>query len=189
MLAKTNRMGAQPSKPTGETMASNPLAGTKSASVAIQRVSYSHDSMIDHIIANPTMSQGEIAKAFGYTESWISRIFCSDAFQARLAERKGDVVDPTLVASVEERVKALAAQSMDVLSRKLEQSSNPDLALKVFEISSKAIGYGAREKNLGIQNNFVVHLPNKITDPHAWANAHNPNAGTEPAVVIEAETR
>lgn len=170
-------------------MASQPLQGTTSASGAIQRVSYTHDAIIDHIVANPAMSQGEIAKAFGYTESWISRIFCSDAFQARLAERKGDVVDPVLVASVEEKVKMLAAQSMDVLARKLEQTSNPDLALKVFEISSKALSYGARDKNLAVQNNFVVHLPNKISDPHAWANAHNPNAGTDPALVIEAETR
>jgi len=168
-------------------MASNTLQGTESASNAIKRVSYTHDAMLDLIIARPEISQLAIADHFGYTQPWVSRIMNSDAFQARLAERKGDIIDPTLTANFEERMKSLAAQSMDVLERKLAQTSNPDLAFKIFEVSSKAMGYGAREKNVAVQNNFVVQLPNKIQDAQAWANAHNPNG--DDGVVIEAEVR
>ena len=47
---------------------STPLMGTDSAAGAIQRVSYTHDALIDMIIANPEVSQGELSKAFGYTQ-------------------------------------------------------------------------------------------------------------------------
>lgn len=154
---------------------------------AIQAVSYTHDAMIDFIISNPKASQQEIAKEFGYTQPWISRIFASDAFQARLAERKTALVDPVVAQSVNERINGLVMQSVEILEAKLAQTSNPDLALKVFEISTKAAGYGARKDNVAVQQNFVVHLPPKVSDPHAWAAAHRPG-GTEP-FTIEAETR
>jgi len=168
-------------------MSSAPLQGTVSASNAISRIKYTHDAMLDWIIANPAASQGEIAKAFGYTQAWVSRIFCSDAFQARLAERKGDLIDPTIVQSAEERIRGLAMQSADILAKKLEQTQSPDLALKVFDISVKAAGYGARQQNVAIQNSFVVQLPNKIESAQAWADAHNP-AGPD-SNIIEAEIR
>lgn len=153
---------------------SAPLLGTESAAKAIARVKYSHDAMIDIVIANPSMSQNELAKHFGYTVPWVSRIFSSDAFQARLAERKADIVDPTLMSCVKDRIEGLAMQSLNILEAKLAATQNPDLALKCFELSTKAAGYGARQQNAAIQNNFVVHLPNKIEDPHSWANAHRP---------------
>jgi hypothetical protein len=161
-----------------------------SSETAIQKISYTHDAMIDYIVANPTTSQNEIARAFGYTAPWISRIFASDAFQARLAERKTELVNPVIVANVEERIQGLAMQSIEILEQKLAQTQNPDLAVKVFELSTKAAGYGARKENVGVQNNFVVHLPNKINDPHSWAAAHRPGgAATEPMVIEAAEIR
>jgi len=161
---------------------SEPLQGTASGANAIQRVKYSHDAMIDLVIANPSISQTDLAKHFGYTVPWVSRIFASDAFQARLATRKEDIVDPTLMANVKDRIEGLAMQSLQILEEKLAATKNPDLALKCFEISTKAAGYGARQQNVQTQNNFVVHLPNKIEDPHAWANAHRP----QPATTISA---
>lgn len=168
-------------------MASNSLMSTESAANAISRVRYTHDGMIDFVVANPAISQREIAKHFGYTEAWVSRVFCSDAFQARLAERKGDLVDPTIVQSAEERIRGLAMQSAEILANKLQQTQSPDLALKVFDISVKAAGYGARQQNVAIQNSFVVQLPNKIESAQAWADAHNP-AGPD-SNIIEAEIR
>ena len=79
-----------------------PLMGTESAAGAIQRVKYTHDALIDMIIANPAVSQGQLATAFGYTQGWLSRVMNSDAFQARLAARKMEVVDPQLVLSIDE---------------------------------------------------------------------------------------
>jgi hypothetical protein len=156
---------------------STPLMGTDSAAGAIKRVKYTHDALIDMIIANPAISQGELAKAFGYTQGWLSRVMNSDAFQARLAARKTEVVDPQLVLSIDEKLRALASKSLDVVLDKLVAAQNTDTALKALEITSKALGYGARQQNLNVQQNFVVALPPKAASASEWAAAHGEGRG------------
>lgn len=154
---------------------SEPLLGTASAANAIARVKYSHDAMIDLLIANPAISQNEIATNFGYTVPWVSRIMNSDAFQARLALRKEELLDPVIVASIEEKFRALASKSLDVVLDKLSVTNSAELGLKALEISTKALGYGARQQNLSVQTNFVVALPAKAADAGSWASAHSPH--------------
>lgn len=154
---------------------SEPLLGTASAANAIARVKYSHDAMIDLLIANPAISQNEIAANFGYTVPWVSRIMNSDAFQARLALRKEELLDPVIVASIEEKFRALASKSLDVVLDKLSVTNSAELGLKALEISAKALGYGARQQNLNVQTNFVVALPAKAADAGSWASAHSPH--------------
>ena len=153
---------------------SEPLLGTASAANAIARVKYSHDAMIDLLIANPAISQNELAANFGYTVPWVSRIMNSDAFQARLALRKEELLDPVIVASIEEKFRALASKSLDVVLDKLSVTNSAELGLKALEISAKALGYGARQQNLNVQTNFVVALPAKAADAGSWASAHSP---------------
>lgn len=159
-----------------------PLQGTASAASAIDRVKYTHDAMIDLIITKPEISQGELAKSFGYTEPWVSRIINSDAFQARLAERRTELSDPTIVATLEERMKGVMSQSLDVLGEKLMTTRNAELALKVMETTSKALGYGARQNNNVVQNNFVVKIPGKASSSDDWARAYSP-AMPAPALI------
>ena len=147
---------------------SEPLKGTASAANTIARVKYSHDAMIDLMIEQPFLSQGEIAATFGYTQAWVSRIVNSDAFQARLAVRKEDLIDPTIVASIEEKMRAVASKSLDVVLEKLTTLQSFDQGLKAFETVSKALGYGARQQQAVVQNNFVVAIPVKATSDEAW---------------------
>jgi hypothetical protein len=144
-----------------------PLLGTASAANAIDRVKYSHDAMIDLMIAQPFVTQGELAKHFGYTQAWVSRIINSDAFQARLALRKEDLIDPTIVASIDEKMRAVASKSLDVVLEKLSTVQSFDQGLKAFETVSKALGYGARQAPQ-VQNNFVVALPQKAASAEEW---------------------
>jgi hypothetical protein len=140
----------------------------------LQRVRYSHEAMIDVILAEPTISQGDLAKRFNRSQSWISIVIGSDAFQAALAKRRDDVTDPFLIATVEERLRGLADQSLQVIAEKLESSKNVDLALKALDISTKALGFGARNsQGATVQNNFVVQLPPKIDSSSEWAKAHS----------------
>jgi predicted transcriptional regulator len=152
---------------------------------AIAKVNNAHDAMIDLMIAQPTMTQAAMAKSLGYTQPWVSRIIASDAFQARLNQRREELVNPVIAQNVEERIKGLAMLSLDVIEEKLGQTRNPDLAMKAFELSTKAAGYGARDKNVAVQNNFVVHLPNKIENPQDWAAAHKPGGNVSEPIVIE----
>lgn len=148
-----------------------PLQGTATGKDSIARVRYSHDAMIDLILQEPGISQGKLAQYFGYTEGWVSRVVGSDAFQARLAARKDEVVTPAVMASMNEKLQGLAHQSMEIIKNKLEATSSPDLAMKTLELTTKALGMGARvgQQN-NIQNNtYVVALPQKATDENTWA--------------------
>lgn len=138
------------------------------------RVHYSHEALIDVILAEPTLTQRELAQRFGRSENWISIVMGSDAFQAALAKRRDDVTDPFLVATIEERFRGLATQSLQVLAEKLEMTKSADLAIKALDISSKALGFGARTAGqTNVQNNFVVQLPPKIEDSGDWAAKHS----------------
>lgn len=169
---------------------STPLAGTQSAAGAIATVSYTHDAMIDLIIARPQIKQNELAKHFGYTEPWVSRILNSDAFQARLSARKTEMVDPTILATVDEKLRTAASLSLDVVIEKLTLTKNPDLATKVMEISTKAMGYGARQNNVAVQNNFVVAMPPRAASAKEWAAEHGPGGVVEvPMAEIPSSTQ
>jgi hypothetical protein len=112
---------------------------------AITKVRYSHDAMIDMIIANPWVSQNHLAQVFGYTPAWVSLVMSSDAFKERLAARKAELVDPALVASIEERFRAMVTRSLEVLQEKLSAPASvvPDnLALRAVELGAKALGLG-----------------------------------------------
>jgi hypothetical protein len=103
--------------------------------------------MIDIIIANPGISQNEVALRVGYSASWVSTVMQTDAFQARLAERSKEIVDPSIRASIEENFKGMLSRSMEILRHKLDRLPGdiPDnLALRTLELSSRALGFGAR---------------------------------------------
>ena len=140
----------------------------------LKKTSYKHDAMIDVIIAEPTITQNALAERFGRSVGWISIVMGSDAFQAALAKRREEITDPFLVATVEERLRGLATQSLQVIAENLEKTRNTDLALKAADISVKALGFGARAPTTGaaVQNTFVVQLPPKIDNATDWAKAH-----------------
>lgn len=146
---------------------------------AIQKIRYSHDAMIDMIVHNPWISQGELALNFGYTEGWVSQVIASDAFQARLAERKNELIDPAIRATIEERFKGLVARSIEILMRKLEKTDVSDeLALKALEVAGKCAGYGAKNTNVQVNTQFVVQVPAKSASTADWARDHGSAGST-----------
>jgi len=128
----------------------------------ISKVRYSHEAMINLLIAKQgKISQNELGVIFDRSPSWISQIMASDVFQARLMERTAELVDPTIRASVEEQLKGQLLRSMELLREKLNRSAAevPDnLVLRTIELSSRALGYGAREQTVAVQVNVENHL-------------------------------
>lgn len=111
----------------------------------VVKVSYSHEAMIDAMIAHPAIAGWELARMFGYTESWISRIRSSNAFRERLRERAQEMVDPVLLATIEENFDAMVARSQEILLEKLSEPSqavDPQLALQCAALGAKATGRG-----------------------------------------------
>ena len=79
------------------------MVGESANGMAIATVRYTHDAMIDLLIARPEVTQNEVAEHFGYSTPWVSRIIRSDAFRERLATRKAEIVDPAILERVEAR--------------------------------------------------------------------------------------
>ena len=109
------------------------------------KIRYSHDGLIDMVVAEPWVSQNELAARFGYTPSWISTVMTSDAFKMRLEQRKDELVDPALRLSIEERFRAVTTRSLEVLMDKLAapSASIPDnLVLQAAALGAKSLGMG-----------------------------------------------
>jgi hypothetical protein len=160
------------------------LAGAKgydqsNPNCRLNKLRYSHEAMIDVIVAEPGIKQNELASRFGVTVPWISRIIGSDAFQGALAKRREELTDPFLIATIEERLKGVAMQSLDVIAEKLALPSvTMDGAMKALDITAKAMGFGARiSGQTNVQNNFVVALPAKAVSSESWAESHGGGQG------------
>lgn len=127
----------------------------------IQKVGYTHEALVDMMIARPELMQKDLAAHFGYTEAWLSQIISSDAFQVRLAERREALVDPAIRESLRLRFDGMVRRSLEILSEKLAKPADdvPDqLALRAFELSTRAAGYGATPVGPATQVNVHTHL-------------------------------
>jgi len=151
----------------------------------LQKVHYTHDAMIDLLIARPDLSQGEVAAIFQYTQSWLSIIINSDAFKERLAARKAELVDPRIMATVDDRLNALASKSAEVLLDRLNTIPDTVTALKALDISSRALGYGARVPQVQVNNIQPVAVePAKELNSGQWMTAYAPG---RPVEVVDVE--
>jgi len=150
--------------------------GYSQENTRLEKLKYSHEAMIDLIVANPRITQIELASKFGYSSPWVSRVMGSDAFQAALAKRREDITDPFLIATMEERLNGLAMQSLDIVAQKLADTNSADMALKALDLTTKAMGFGARDRSGGnTQNNFIVQIPGQARTAAEWAQAYSPS--------------
>lgn len=156
---------------------------------AIVQVSYTHDAMIDLILANPSINQNQIAKHFGYTPGWVSQVMSSDAFKNRLADRKNHLVDPLIAQELDAQLEGLARQAAANVRKRLEDNPNDgNFALRVLDMGTKALGFGARERgNSGpvvAPVQFLVVTPEKAASAEEWVRVHKP-AGRGVSEVID----
>jgi hypothetical protein len=151
----------------------------------IQKTRYTHEAMIDMIIAKPTISQNELAVNFGYTPGWVSQVMNSDAFREKLAERKGEIVDPRIEMQLEERIRGLADKSLEVLIEKLHETKNMNVAVRAFDAAARALGYGFKQNGPQVQlNNYVAIVPPKSANQMEWAQQFTPVPGRAPEIEI-----
>lgn len=151
---------------------SGTYSGAENRAGGIIKTRYSHEAMAEIIIANPEITQRQIALQFGRTEGWISRVINSDAFRHLMHQKKKLLVDPIIMAQTEERFRAIINRSADLLQDKIE-TANMDGLLKSVEVSAKVLGYGvAKGPGVQINNNFVVALPGKAASSEEWAKKY-----------------
>lgn len=111
----------------------------------IQTIRYSHEALADYIIAHPSATNSELGLVFERRPQWISVVKNSDAFREHMAQRRAEVIDPVLTATLEDRFSAMAQRSLEVLQDKLEAPSAavPDeLALATARLAATGLGVG-----------------------------------------------
>jgi hypothetical protein len=116
---------------------------TATPATAIKHLNYTHEAMADLILAEPTVTAIELGEIFNYSAGWVSRVIASDAFQARLAQRKAQLTDPIVAASLDERLRSVAIHSMTIIEEKLSTDESPAFAIDALGLASAAMAsYG-----------------------------------------------
>lgn len=158
--------------------------------VEIQKVSHTHDQIMNWLILNPEKNLRECADYFQYTQSWLSTLIHSDVFQAKYRERS-DAVFGRIMIDTKAKLEGLANMVADQLATQLETNQDKDFTLDAFDKIFHRAGYApASARNPGAQNQTNVFIG---VDKDILANARNnmskSNTTPEPVTVtIEAET-
>lgn len=128
----------------------------------------SYDQICDALLLSPPgETQGALARKLGYSQSWLSRIIASDAFQAKLAQRIEKDIEPERretmrlrFASIEEEARGILLASLNKLAARLEDPAGvpDDLVVKSASMTSKLLGYGARQEPTHPPVNLHFHL-------------------------------
>jgi hypothetical protein len=158
------------------------FAGTP-AMPEIQKVRWNHEAVIDAMLANPDMSQNELAAVFGYSPAWLSIVINSDAFQAKLSERREELINPILRSTLEDRMRGVAAKAAEVILEKLHAAPELKGAISALEVTTRALGYGAKTSEVNVTVQPVAVVPAKELSTEAWSRNYSPNG--RPAEVID----
>ena len=145
------------------------------AEVQLKNIKPWHEHIIDLMIANPMWGVTDIAKEIGYSITWVSIMLNSDAFKERLTERKAEIVNPLLTATVKDRLTAVGNKALDRMLDRLETRhlaiKDKDLIemAKLGSMGADAIGPGALPAGNMTQNNlYMVSAPPAATNAAAW---------------------
>ena len=131
---------------------------------AIQRISHTHEMIINWLVLHPQLSLRECADHFGYTQPWLSQLIHSDIFQAALRARQIEVAS-RVAASIPEKLQAAADIALTKLGDALAKTEDPDFILDAADRTLHRMGYapasarnpaGSPSQMPGIQNQTNV---------------------------------
>jgi len=128
------------------------------------KLSHTHEDIARWMLTNPTLSLKACAQHFNYTQSWLSCIIHSDAFQARLKQLQ-DGADAVTLLDIPARLRGVAASALDGLADQVDLAlkdasvGHRQFLLDVSDQTLKSLGYGAPKTPLapaGLfqQNNY-----------------------------------
>lgn len=114
-------------------------------SAQIQRISYSHEALINWLLENPDRPLRDAAAYFGYTQSWVSTVIHSDIFQAKLLLRQ-DAVFGCIAQDIPSRLRAAANIGLDRVTNILETSNDSKLLIDATDKILHRMGYAPAAK-------------------------------------------
>lgn len=133
------------------------------ASPQIKSLSIKHEEILKFLVCNPHLRLRDVAAHFNVSQSWLSIIIHSDAFQEKLAElQEKDYI--MSIQPLREKMRGIASMALDKVAEELD---NPNVTLTAaVEIGSTfldRLGYGPKATTppgpagqVIQQNNFYV---------------------------------
>lgn len=120
-----------------------------------------HQAILEYLMAHPTEKLGVVAQRFGVSQSWLSCVIHSDAFQAQLRARQ-DVTFHATVLPIREKITHIAHRALDRLDERLELNEMSDTEVrKTADDMLAAIGFGAG-RNAGVGQQAGVTINNYV---------------------------
>lgn len=150
----------------------------------IRRTSYSHEAFANWLLENPHRPLRDAAEYFEYTQSWLSTILHSDAFQELLRSKQA-LVEQMIIADIPAKLRATTDVALEKLSAKIEKSEDPDYLLDATDKLLHRMGYApSSARNPGavnlsqtnIQNNISVSAPDLAAARHALLAKSQPQS-------------
>lgn len=149
-----------------------------------ERLNFRHEALIDFMVANPMMTQQDIAKHFGYLQSYLSKLINSGLFRAKLAERRMEVFSVAAQTN-REKLEELSSVVLDRLLVKVEVEQDTARLAKVAELALKAAGYGepARQPAASVTQQNVYFLQPVQREILARAREESSKRFVEPELI------
>ena len=122
-----------------------------------------YENIADIMLAEPTISQGDLAKRVGMTQPWVCLIIKSDSFKAYYSSRRQEIND-AIRDRVTDRLVNLADKSLklleDGIEKKGEAMNMPDRVMLADKVLDR-LGYGVKAAPVAgnvnnVQNNVTV---------------------------------
>jgi hypothetical protein len=123
----------------------------------IQKLSVRHEAILDFLIANPTVSLGDVATKFGVTQPWLSCIIHSDAFQTKLREKQ-DVMFHHTVLPLREKMTVVAHMALDKVAQLMPLETELKTVQSVADSVLDRLGFGAKAPAVQINNTQNVQV-------------------------------
>ena len=121
-------------------MSANPQVSLRSV-LGPQKFNYWYETLIDLLIRNPELTQGQRAARIGRTQSWVSLVEGSQGFRERYALRRAEH-SASVSQNVEDKLHAAASLALDKLTHVLETKDlAPALVIDASDRLLQRLGY------------------------------------------------
>lgn len=134
-------------------------------SAEIKKVSIKHESIMNYIMENPQTPLRDVAAFFGISQSWLSTVIHSPAFQDRLAEKKDVLFHHTVVSTIKDKISVLAHKALDKLNEDIDFMSTKETR-ETAEMALEGLGYVGKGSQpaapAGVTNNNTYFVAREL---------------------------
>lgn len=130
-------------------------------SAQLQKMAPKHQMIAQYMLANPTASQGQIAAAFGMTQSWLSIIVNSQAFAEYMATLNEEILHERVIP-LRDKLLGVSHRAVEKLGAAVEASADPQFLLAAADKTLHRLGYAPARgpeplpSQVNVQQNILV---------------------------------